>query len=245
MTLTTRVSVLALTAFAAALFGTAACNDSNPAAPGTDTSAGGSSSSGAGGATATGVGGATDTGSGGAVTGAGGDTAAAGGATAAAGGAATTGCNFPATSPPLPAGGTLCDGTVKKGGACTVEGAVCFKTCGPTNTGWKSETCTNLVYAEVSACVWTGTDYSAFRIPASLAELSATCPDTTPQAGQPCTVEPCVVCTDKTTGGYLDSGGGAKSGWCLCNGEANKAWTCGTAGTAWPCTAPGVGATGC
>jgi hypothetical protein len=243
MTLTARVSVFALTALAAALFGTAACNDSN--APSNETTSAGGKASGEGGAAATDVGGATATGQGGAATGQGGAATGEGGATTAAGGATVTGCNYPATSPPTPGGGAMCDGTVKKGAACTTEAAVCYKACGPTNTGWKSETCTAGVYVEVSACTWTGTDYSAFRVPATLAELSATCPDTTPQAGQACTVEPCVVCADKSTGGYLDSSGAAKSGWCLCNGETDKKWTCGTAGTAWPCTAPGVGATGC
>lgn len=247
MTLTARVSAIALTALAAAVFGSVACSDSNSPAPGTgDSDTGGTTATGQGGASTsdTSSGGTTETGSGGTTaTGSGGATT----TDSTAGGATTTtttstagasACNYPTTSPPTPNNGAICDAIVKKGGSCTTEGAVCYKACGPTNSGWKSETCTNSVYVEVSACIWTATDYSAFKVPATLAELSTSCPGTAPQASTPCTVAPCIPCADSSTGGYLDSSGAQKAGWCECAAHDDTGtgkWTCGTAGSAWPC----------
>jgi hypothetical protein len=134
---------------------------------------------------------------------------------------------------------------IGKNVACTdSDPQLCYKTCGPTNSGgWKSETCTNLVYVEVSACEWTKSDYSCYKVPATLAELNSQCPTgVTPKAGDPCSVPECVACTNSTTGMYMDSKGGEKAGWCVCNTSASPAvWTCGTSGTSWPCP----GAAGC
>jgi hypothetical protein len=259
MKLTARVSVCALTALTAALLGSVACNDSTSTAANTggavSTNKGGATSTtGSGGATDTGSGGATDTGSGGATTApgsggattvpgtggtstaAGGTSTAAGGTSTAAGGASPGTCNYPTASNPPPNGGAVCT-TEAKGATCTTEGAVCWKACGPTNSsGWKTETCTGGVIVEVSACQWTGTDYSAFKIP-SLSALDSSCPATAPQAAQPCTAVPCAVCADPATGAYLDSSGASKSGWCTCVGATTTKWTCGTSGTAWPCPA--------
>jgi len=239
MKLNARVSVLAITALAAALIGSVACEDSATNAPASE----GGAASGKGGTTTTDVGGAAATGGASATPGAGGTSSGVGGSSAATGGAATSSaggsdgtCNYPAASSPPPNGGLVCAAGETKGGACTTEGAVCWKTCGPTNSsGWKTETCTGGVIVEVSACQWSGSDYSAFKIPATLAAMDASCPDGTPQASQACTANPCASCADKTTGAYLDSSGASKSGWCTCTGTTSMKWTCGTAGTAWPC----------
>ena len=247
MKLNARVSAIALTLVAGTVLGALACSDTNNPAPGTGDTVGGSSSNGGATATsatdiggtsttATGSGGATDTGAGGATaTGSGGATT----STTTTSSAGAAACNYPTTAPPVPTGGTICDSTVKKGGACTTEAAVCYKACGPTNSGWKTETCTGAVYVEVSACIWTASDYSAFKVPATLAEVSTQCPTTAPQASTACSIPSCIPCADPATGGYLDSSGAAKSGWCECSAidptTGQGKWTCGGSGTAWPC----------
>ena len=243
MTLTARLTLVAVTALVAAGFGALACSDSNtPAVSGSGT--GGAATTPKGGATSTG-GATTVTGTGGATTttsASGGATEATGGATttAAAGAPATGACDYPTDKPPPPASGTECVAGEAKGGTCTTEGFVCVKSCGPTNSGWKTETCTTqtdgtLKYAEVSACVWTRTDYSMWKIPAT---MDATCP-AAPQASTDCTVSGCTVCGPN----YLDSTSTSKAGYCICVPSANAAagvtgkWSCGTATTAWPCPA--------
>ena len=121
---------------------------------------------------------------------------------------------------------------------------MCYRSCGPRNSsGWKTETCTGGIIVEVSACEWTGTDYSAFRVPANYPptaeDLDPACPPagSPPQATMACEVPACVSCAEPGTGAYLDSGGSTKSGWCTCadDGSGTATWSCGTAGTAWPC----------
>jgi hypothetical protein len=127
---------------------------------------------------------------------------------------------------------------------------LCYKTCGPTNSGgWKSETCTNngttRAYVEVSACIWTKSDYSCYKVPATLAELDSQCPvGVTPKAGEPCSIPACIACTNSVDGNYIPSGDSAipKPGWCVCNTDAEPPkWTCGSTGAGWPCP----GAAGC
>jgi hypothetical protein len=245
-----RLTTIALITLASASWALLACSDDSNEGNQT-TSKGGSSSTSSGGSSAA-SGGASSassntTTSGGATSPGSTNTDAAGGTTGTtdtttAGGSTSTGSKTPPGGDP-PNGGTVCDSTVAKNGACTTEGAVCYKSCGPTNSGgWKSETCTNAVWVEVSACTWTGANYNCYTVPATLAGMDAQCPtDATPQASQPCSVPGCVPCTD-VDGNYMDSKGGVKAGWCVCNTDAATAvWTCGTTGTSWPCP----GATGC
>jgi hypothetical protein len=111
----------------------------------------------------------------------------------------------------------------------------CYKTCGPQDIGFKSETCTAGVYVEQSGCSFpTGVDYSCYKIPAT---ISATCPTTIPQASMPCSVEPCTLCN--VGGEYLDSTSTMKTGYCVCpagTATAPSSWSCASA-TAWPCPA--------
>ena len=205
-----------------------------------------------GGATAVGTGGDTSVTTGGTTSAAtGGDTSAStGGDTSTATGGTTSAATGGGTSagggtsnPYTPAcGSTLAGTAVAKGVACTTSDVqLCYKTCGPQSVGFKSETCTTPAapstatpsYVEQSGCSFlTGVDYSCYKIPVT---ADATCPTTAPQSNTACTVATCIVCggtTTATTPGYLDSGGNAKTGFCVCT--ASGKWSCASA-TAWPC----------
>jgi len=162
------------------------------------------------------------------------------GTTGAAGAAGTTGAaGASGTSPYQP----LCKGLVTVGSAepaklvaCTdADPQLCYKTCGPKSIGFKSETCVNGSYSEQTGCDFLPGDYSCYKIPAA---VDATCPTTTPQASQPCTVADCVPCN--VGGNYLDSTGSSKAGYCVCptptSATATSKWTCAST-SAWPCPA--------
>jgi hypothetical protein len=126
-----------------------------------------------------------------------------------------------------------CADTVAKGGACTTEGEVCYKTCGPVKTGFKAETCTSGNITEGSCEFSAGADYSCYKIPATID--AAACPTTAPTANTECTVAACVVCN--VGGKYLDSKGYEKTGYCVCpEGGTSRKWSC-ASDTAWPCPA--------
>ena len=128
-----------------------------------------------------------------------------------------------------------------KGGACVAtDPQLCYKTCGPEKTGVKSETCTGGVYAEMSGCSFDpATNFACYKIPAA---ANTVCPAGTPQASTDCTVDHCVVCNSTgglPGGGYSDSGGAAKVGYCVCqvaNSAGKRTWSC-ASDTAWPCPA--------
>ena len=120
-----------------------------------------------------------------------------------------------------------------KGGACTEsDPQLCYKTCGPQGIGFKSETCTNGAYAEMTGCSFPDADYSCFKIPMM---QDASCPTMTPQSGMPCEVAACTLCS--VMGMYLDSMGAAKTGYCVCpmaGASGMRKWSCAST-TAWPC----------
>jgi hypothetical protein len=123
-----------------------------------------------------------------------------------------------------------------KGGACTAtDTQQCFKTCGPSSTGYKSETCTNGAYVEQSGCTFPpDLDATCYKIPEM---IDASCPAMPPQASQPCTVAACTLCN--VGGNYLDSTGASKVGYCVCPAPGTSGtskWSCASA-TAWPCPA--------
>jgi len=205
--------------------GAAGAPDTTPAG-GTGGAAGASDTTPAGGTG--GAAGAPDT------TPAGGTTAAAG-ATGTSGGGTTstsTGAFDPLCSTLLTAAGAL----PTKAGVCTdADPQLCYKTCGPKSVGFKSETCSGGTYQEQTGCSFpTGVDYSCYKIPTA---IDPSCPTTVPQASQPCSVADCVLCN--VNGGYNDSSGAAKTGYCVCPttsaGTPGK-WTCAST-TAWPCPA--------
>lgn len=200
-----------------------------------------SQTGGAGGVTSTGgttevasTGGATTL----ATTGAGGTTTL---ATTGAGGTttpATSGVDAGGTFDPLCAGLLTAAGVAPtKNGICVdTDSQLCYKTCGPNSIGFKSEICTAGVYVEQSGCSFeTGTDYSCYKIPTT---FDATCPTTVPQANTVCSVATCILCN--VNGGYLDSTGAAKTGYCVCPAPSattgTSKWSCASS-TAWPCPA--------
>jgi hypothetical protein len=145
---------------------------------------------------------------------------------------ASTGAFDPLCSTLLTAAGAI----PTKAGVCTAtDSQLCYKTCGPKSIGFKSETCSGGAYQEQSGCSFpTGIDYSCYKIPSV---IDPSCPTTVPQASQPCSVADCVLCN--VNGGYNDSSGAAKTGYCVCPttsaGTPGK-WSCAST-TAWPCPA--------
>jgi hypothetical protein len=186
---------------------------------GSTTSSGGTSSA----PTETGGSTSTSTGSGGAA-----------GATTASSGGSSGGGEFQPLCADLK---TAAGVAPTKSGACTdSDPPLCYKTCGPQSLGFKSETCTTGAYAEQSGCSFPDGDYACYKLPDT---ADPSCPTTAPQATTPCSVDPCVICggtaTAQTTG-YLDSGGSAKAGFCVCpaSSSGNSKWSCAST-TAWPC----------
>ena len=141
------------------------------------------------------------------------------------------------------AGVTLAQEAVAKGVACVPsDQQVAYKTCGPLNVGYKSETCSGGVYAEQSDCSFDpACDFSCFKLPDPADPAFAACPTTAPTHGTACTLPPCVVCGGTAKGqttGYLDSKRSAKIGFCVCvpaTANTTQKWSCATGGTIWPC----------
>jgi hypothetical protein len=112
---------------------------------------------------------------------------------------------------------------------------LCYKNCGPMNIGRKSETCTGGIYVEMDGCSFDPAgSFACYKIPTVAND--ATCPaGTMPQASMACTVtDMCSLCNSTgglSGGGYLDSSGNAKTGYCVC---VNSKWSCAST-TAWPC----------
>jgi hypothetical protein len=161
-----------------------------------------------------------------------------GGGTTGAGGSGTVG-NACGMGFGLPA----CASTVSKGGTCAAtDTQCCYKTCGPEKSGVKSEICqTSGTYSEMSACAFDPTkDYSCYKLPAA---ADPECPaGMTPQASMDCgTVTMCHACNSTQGmpgGGYLDSSGAAKTGFCVCqapNSSGARLWSCATDNGSWPC----------
>ncbi|HEX7506316.1 MAG TPA: hypothetical protein VF550_06055 [Polyangia bacterium] len=131
-----------------------------------------------------------------------------------------------------------------KNGICVAaDPQLCYKTCGPNSIGYKSETCSAGVYNEQSGCGFlTGVDYSCYKVPTAsdgtTFVVDPTCPATVPQASTVCSVHTCILCN--VNGGYLDSGGAAKTGYCVCPEPSATTgvskWSCASS-TAWPCPA--------
>ncbi len=161
------------------------------------------------------------------------------GGASAAGGSTTTSAPSTGTGTFSP----LCQGLVTAGGdvpgkgvTCTdADPQLCYKTCGPSSMGFKSETCGGGAYAEQKGCIFPDGDYSCYKIPAV---ISSACPSTIPQASQVCEVPECTPCN--LDGNYNDSSGNSKAGYCVCpkpktEGGTSK-WTCASK-DAWPCPA--------
>ena len=213
---------------AASVAGASAGMASTAAGAGTTPSAGSSST--VAGASGSGTA-AAGSGSSGGPAATGGSGAGTAGTTGAAGSGTSGGLTPLCTEVPVTAAGVA----PTKGGACTAsDSQLCYKTCGPQSSGFKSETCTAGAYAEQSGCTFpAANDYSCYKLPAT---PSAACPATPPQASMPCSVAACTPCN--AGGMYLDSTGTSKPGYCVCPASTSGAskWSCASS-TAWPCPA--------
>lgn len=238
---TTRIFVLTLAA--GSCFSAAACSGSNDSPTGgssgasTMTTAGNPGTAGTGSAAAGTASSTAGTGSGTAGASATAGTGAGGAGTAGAG-SGTAGAATGSFSP-------LCKGLMTAGAmepakavACTAaDPQVCYKTCGPQSTGFKSETCTAGAYAEQSGCAFPPElDATCFKLPAT---QDPSCPATPPQASMDCTVAECTLCNGAggPTGTYLDSKGASKAGYCVCpaaGASGSRKWSCAST-DAWPC----------
>jgi hypothetical protein len=253
---TTRLFVLTLVASTA--FGAAACSGSNDSPTGgssgaSTTTTGGTSSTAIAG-TASSTAGTTSSvaGTGSSAAGAGSSAAGTGSGTAGTSSTAGTGSGGSGTAGSSGTGGAatsaftpLCKGLMTAGAmepakavACTAADAqVCYKSCGPQSTGFKSETCTAGAYAEQSGCAFPPElDAACFKLPAT---QDASCPATPPQASMDCTVAECTLCNGGggPTGTYLDSKGASKAGYCVCpaaGASGSRKWSCAST-DAWPC----------
>jgi hypothetical protein len=160
-------------------------------------------------------------------------------------GAAST-CAAPGFYVDEACGTTAAGVLVAKNGVCTdADQQVCDKTCGPGNSGYKTETCTGGVYAESSNCKFpTNCWYACFKVPTADAPG---CPATPPQRNQPCNLAICnLPCAETQTtpcemcgvaAGYLDSTGAAKVGYCICVAASGGGgeFACGVIPGTWPC----------
>ena len=156
---------------------------------------------------------------------------------------ATTGAGGVAGTTGTSAFAPLCSGLLTAAGVAPTKNGICvdadpplcYKTCGPQSVGFRSETCTAGVYVEQSGCSFPLGDYSCYKIPPS---IDPSCPTDVPQATTVCSVAPCTLCN--VNGGYLDSTGAAKTGYCVCPPPSSTTgaakWSC-AATTSWPCPA--------
>jgi hypothetical protein len=241
------IQISALSLVAACCFGVAGCSSSNdPTGTPTEPTAGAgnTTSQGGGGATGTGTAGATSIAGTSATVGGSGNAAAGSGngaaGSAAAGAGNVAGGTSSSTFTPLCANLTTAGAVAPaKGIACTAaDPQLCYKTCGPNDVGFKSETCMAGLYAEQSGCSFPDNlDASCYKIPAT---VDPSCPATAPMASDPagCNVAACTLCS--VSGMYLNSTGMSKPGYCVCpaadpaNPTKLRKWSCAST-TAWPC----------
>jgi hypothetical protein len=142
--------------------------------------------------------------------------------------------------PPCSLGPTVAGLEIKKGTKCVAEDPqLCWRSCGPGATGWKSETCTSGIYVEGDCEFPSAIDYSCYSIPATI-DMNA-CPSAIPKGGDECDVALCTLCN--VDGTYFDSSNNVKTGYCVC-GELRFEETPAAGGAAGTGTAGGGGTTG-
>ena len=124
---------------------------------------------------------------------------------------------------------------IKKSNHCAATDIQeCWRECGPASVGWKQETCEATVYTEGN-CIFPPGDYSCYSIPEVIDLDACGLTDTPPQALEECDAPTCTLCS--VDGNYLDTGGVAKDGWCICrepDENGLRTWTCASE-TSWPC----------
>src|SRR5690606_9352096 len=124
---------------------------------------------------------------------------------------------------------------IKKGTPCTPEDPqLCYRPCGPSSVGWKTETCLAGVYAEGDCTFPDDRTYECYKIPREIDEAACQL-DGPPYATNECHAPLCTPCN--FAGQYQDTGDNVKDGYCVClepDAEGVRRWTC-ASDTAWPC----------
>lgn len=241
-----RTTPLSALVFIGTWFAAVSCVTDNPAAydnilgpTRAEPSTGGSSGAGSGSGGTAGV----PTGGTGAVTGGTGGTTGEGGE--ATGGTGTSGTGgsggipnpppHPDFMPPCYLGPTTAGEEILKGTPCTAaDPQVCYRPCGPNQSGWKEEKCVASVYTEGDCRFPLDQDFSCYRIPDAIDKTVCGVTEP-PTATDPCEAPQCTVCN--FDGFYTDSAGDAKEGFCVCRDPdpmGVRRWTCAST-TAWPC----------
>jgi hypothetical protein len=164
-----------------------------------------------------------------------GGTSGAGATTGGGGGTTMNPPPHPDFMPPCFLGPTQAGEEILKGTPCTsADPQLCYRPCGPNQSGWKSEECLAGVYTEGDCTFPADGDYACYKIPDPIDEgaCGLTAP---PAATNECGAPECTVCN--FGGFYEDSGGDAKEGYCVCRAPDDlgvRRWTCAST-TAWPC----------
>jgi hypothetical protein len=166
------------------------------------------------------------------------------------GGGAFNPCTDPGyyTQPACPEA-TIGLSDVVKGATCAPEDPqVCDKVCGPAHSGYKEMTCgATGVYGEGQCLFPADCWYACFQLPTADAPGCPVAPKR-PRHNSPCSLAfcnlpcersqttPCEMC-GFAAGGYEDSSGAAKNGWCVCVPaiEGGGKFACATYPQAWPC----------
>ena len=124
---------------------------------------------------------------------------------------------------------------IKKGTPCTPEDPeLCYRPCGPSSVGWKTETCLAGVYAEGDCTFPDDRTYECYKIPAEIDAVACQL-DGPPSATDECNAPLCTACN--FAGQYQDTGDNVKDGYCVClepDADGIRRWTC-ASNTAWPC----------
>jgi hypothetical protein len=137
--------------------------------------------------------------------------------------------------PPCFLGPTQAGEEILKGTPCTAaDPQLCYRPCGPNQSGWKEEKCVAAVYTEGDCRFPLDGDFSCYRIPDAIDKGVCGVAEP-PSATAPCEAPACTVCN--FDGFYSDSAGDAKEGFCVCRDPDDlgvRRWTCAST-TAWPC----------
>jgi hypothetical protein len=128
----------------------------------------------------------------------------------------------------------VCASMVKNKAACmTVTDVPCANTCGPNKAGYKNCDCFSDVWS-CPKCEYVPANYDCYRLPDPIEACPVDPNDagiTLPMVGSPCSRAACSPCGSATLNSYMDSGGSAKVGYCVCGNE--QKWTCASA-SEWP-----------
>ena len=106
----------------------------------------------------------------------------------------------------------------------------CATLCGPGKIGSKTCTCASDAW-KCPACNFpAGADYACYKLPPNAVPPLCDA-NTPPTAGDSCTLSACSACGSANGKGFIEVGGAARAGFCVC---MNNRWTCALTKD-WPC----------